>query len=246
MNASYGGGGFSKAERDALTALGNSGILFAAAAGNDGRNTDNTPNYPSGYNLTNMISVAATDSNDGLALFSNRGQLSVLMGAPGVGILSTTPSNTYSVFSGTSMSTPHIAGAAALLCAANPNLSVSQVRALLAFNGDLVSPLNSLTLTGRRLNVANSLQALNENDTTPPGTVGNFHVTSQGGRAVSVAWIASGDDGPVGKASLYDISFVDQFTGASIPLITLPPTDSGTLGNVPGGLHIPYRHTAGF
>ena len=62
LNASYGGGGFSKAEQDALTALGNSGILFVAAAGNDGRNTDIAPNYPSGYNLTNMISVAATDA----------------------------------------------------------------------------------------------------------------------------------------------------------------------------------------
>jgi len=60
LNASYGGGGFSQAERDALTALGQSGILFVAAAGNDGRNTDAAPNYPSGYNLTNMISVEAT------------------------------------------------------------------------------------------------------------------------------------------------------------------------------------------
>jgi subtilisin family serine protease len=244
LNASYGGGGFSKAEQDALTALGNSGILFAAAAGNDGRNTDAAPNYPSGYNLTNMISVEATDQNDARAGFSNFGAKSVLMGAPGVGILSTTPGNTYSVLSGTSMATPHVTGAAALVCAANPNVSINQLHALLAFNGDVIPALAGTTLTGRRLNVFKSIQALNEGDITPPGTVGNFRVTSQTGRAVSLAWTASGDDGALGQASLYDISFTDQFTGAVVPLTTIAPAASGSPQTVT--VNIPYRHTSGF
>jgi subtilisin family serine protease len=245
LNASYGGGGFSKAEQDALTALGNSGILFVAAAGNDGRNTDAAPNYPSGYNLTNMISVAATTQPDTLAGFSNFGAKSVLMGAPGVGILSTTPADTYSVFSGTSMATPHVAGAAALVCAANPNVSVNQLHALLAFNGDVIPALQgNVTLTGRRLNVFKSIQALNEGDTTPPGTAANFRVTSQTGRAINLAWTASGDDGPTGQASLYDISFTDQFTGAVIPLTTIAPAPSGSPQAVT--VNIPYRHTSGF
>src|SRR5262249_40135396 len=157
-----------------------------------------------------------TTQSDFLAGFSNFGARSVLMGAPGVSILSTTPANTYSSFSGTSMATPHVTGAAALLCAANASLSASKLRALLAFNGDSVPALQGTTLTGRRLNVFKSLQALNENDTTPPGTPANFRVTSQTGRAVNLAWTASGDDGAAGQASLYDISFTDQFTGASV------------------------------
>ncbi|HVS83068.1 MAG TPA: S8 family serine peptidase, partial [Pyrinomonadaceae bacterium] len=243
LNASYGGGGYSRAEADALGAVGQSGILFVAAAGNERRNTDNAGNYPSGYNLPNMISAAATDQNDQLAAFSNFGSHSVLMGAPGVGILSTTPNNTYSVFSGTSMATPHVTGAAALLCAANPNLSVNQLHALLAFNGDVVPALQGKTLTGRRLNVFKSLQALNENDTTPPGTVGSFRVTSQTGRTINLAWTASGDDGPAGQASLYDISFTDQFTGALIPLTTVAPAASGSPQTL--SVNIPYRHISG-
>ncbi|HLQ46428.1 MAG TPA: S8 family serine peptidase, partial [Planctomycetaceae bacterium] len=244
LNASYGGGGFSKAEQDALTALGSSGILFAAAAGNNARNTDTAPNYPSGYNLTNMISVAATDSNDNLAGFSNFGVRSVLMGAPGVSILSTTPNNTYSIFSGTSMATPHVVGAAALVCAANPNVNVNQLHALLAFNGDVIPALQGATLTGRRLNVFKSIQALNEGDVTSPGTVGNFRVTSQTGRTVNLAWNASGDDGAAGQASLYDISFTDQFAGAVIPLTTIAPAASGSPQTVT--VNLPYRHTSGF
>ena len=144
-----------------------------------------------------------------------------MLGAPGVGILSTIPGNAYQSFSGTSMATPHVTGAAALLCAANPNLSVSQLRALISFNGDLVPSLSGKTLTGRRLNVFKSLQAMNEGDTTPPGTVSNFEVTSQNGRTINLSWIASGDDGAAGQASLYDIGFVDRFSGAVVPLTSI-------------------------
>src|SRR5260370_26307083 len=142
-----------------------------------------------------MMSLAATDSNDTLAGFSNFGVRSVLIGAPGVSILSTTPNNTYSIFNGTSMSTPHVAGSAALLCAANPSLNVNQVRALLAFNGDLVPALQGKRLTGRRLNGFKSIQPLNEGDVTPPGTVASFQVTSQNARTYTLSWIASVSDG---------------------------------------------------
>jgi len=101
----------------------------------------------------------APDSNDALASFSHFGAASVHLGAPGVGILSTTANNTYSFFNGTSMATPHVAGAAALLLAANPNLTVQQLKSLLIFNGDQVASLSGKTLTGRRLSVANSFQA---------------------------------------------------------------------------------------
>src|SRR5438067_3525 len=243
LNASYGGGGYSQASADAINALGQSGILFVAAAGNDARNTDVQPNYPSDYSLSNVVSVAATNSSDTLASFSNFGTRTVLLGAPGVGILSTTPNNTYSFFSGTSMATPHVTGAAALLCAANPNLSVNQLRALLSFNGDVVSALQGQSLSGRRLNVFKSLQAMNEGDTTPPGTVGALQIASQNGRNVTLSWNASGDDGAAGQASLYDVSFIDQATSAVVPLTSLTPASSGAAQSI--NVNVPYRHTAG-
>lgn len=243
LNASYGGGGYSQAAADALNAVGQSGILFVAAAGNDNTDNDSHPHYPSNYSLSNVISVAATDQNDNRALFSNFGARSVMLGAPGVGILSTFPGNSYGFLSGTSMATPHVTGAAALLCAANPNLSVNQLRALLSFNGDQVPALQGKSLTGRRLNVFKSLQAMNEGDTTAPGTVAGFQITSQNGRRVNLSWTASGDDGPAGQASLYDISFVDQTTSAVVPFTTVAPAISGTTQSI--SVNLPYRHFSG-
>ena len=243
VNASYGGGGYSQAEADAISAMGQSGVLLVAAAGNDASNNDVHPYYPSAYSLPNVISVAATTNTDSLASFSNFGAHSVLMGAPGLGILSTEPGNTYGFLNGTSMATPHVAGAAALLCAANPNLSVNQLRALVAFNGDPISALQGRSLSGRRLNVFKSLQASNENDTTPPGTVTSLQVSSQNGRNLKLSWIASGDDGAAGQASLYDVSFIDQNTNAIVPLTGVAPLTSGSTQSVT--LNIPYRHTAG-
>ncbi len=243
VNASYGGGGYSQAEADALNAMGQAGVLFVAAAGNETSDSDAHPHYPSGYSLTNVISVAATTSTDTFAGFSNFGGHSVLMGAPGSGILSTLPNSNYGTLSGTSMASPHVAGAAALLCAANPNLSVNQLRALLAFNGDPTAALQGKSLTGRRLNVAKSLQAIGENDSTPPGTVTNLQAGSQNGRKIKLSWTASGDDGAAGQASLYDLSFVDQTTNAVVPLTSAAPVASGSSQNVT--VNIPYRHTAG-
>lgn len=247
LNNSYGGGGFSQSFFDAINALNQSGILFVAAAGNapdsPEPNNDLVPHYPSGYDAPNVISVAATDSNDALASFSHFGATSVDLGAPGVGILSTTTNNTYSFFNGTSMATPHVAGATALLLAQNPNLTVQQLKSLLIFNGDSVSSLAGKTLTGRRLNVANSFVALAENDTTPPGTVTNFHLNSQVGRALNVGWTSSGDDGAVGQASLYKLTFTDATTGTVIFLQSVFPSATGVTQSI--DVKLPYRHTNG-
>src|SRR2546428_13355604 len=90
-------------------------MLLVAAAGNNGANNDITPFYPATYNAPNVVAAAATDNNDMLASFSNFGATTVDLGAPGVDALSTTRNNTYSYFSGTSMATPHVARAAALV-----------------------------------------------------------------------------------------------------------------------------------
>jgi subtilisin family serine protease len=243
INASYGGGGYSQAAADAINALGQSGILFVAAAGNETANNDVTAHYPSNYGFSNVVAVASTTSTDSLSGFSNVGLQTVALGAPGTGILSTVPGNGYQTLSGTSMATPHVVGSAALLCAANPNLSVTQLRALLSFNGDPVPALQGKSLSGRRLNVFKSLQAMNEGDTTAPGTVGGFQLSAQNGRKMTLSWTASGDDGAAGQASLYDVSFVDQSTGAVVPMTSVIPATSGTQQTTT--LNLPYRHTAG-
>ncbi len=247
LNNSYGGGSFSQSFLDAITNLSQTGILFVAAAGNapDSPQPDNdiAPHYPGSYDVPNVISVAATDSVDALAGFSHFGLTTVHMGAPGANILSTTTNNGYTVFNGTSMATPHVAGAAALLLAANPNLTVTQLRSLLVFNGDPLASLAGKTTTGRRLNVGNSMQTLNQNDVTPPGTPTNFHVNSQVGRALNVGWTASGDDGAVGQASLYELSFTDGTTGTVILLKRINPATSGTTEAV--DIKLPYRHLSG-
>ncbi|MEP6819192.1 MAG: S8 family serine peptidase [bacterium] len=243
VNNSWGGGQFSQALLDAILGLNQAGILFVAAAGNDAANTDVSPHYPSSYDAPNVISVAATDSSDGLASFSNFGAQTVHLGAPGVSILSTERNNTYALESGTSMATPHVAGAAALLLSANPNLTVQQLKSLLVFNGDPVSSLNGKTLTGRRLNVGNSFQARAENDTTPPGTVTAFHLNTQNGRALNVGWTNSGDDGAAGQASLYQLSFTDGTTGTVINLKNVVPGASGVTQAL--DVKLPYRHTSG-
>lgn len=249
LNNSYGGSAFSQSFLDSINGLNQVGILFVAAAGNiddpsDSGNNDLVPHYPSSYSAPNVIAVASTDSSDNLAGSSHFGLSSVQLGAPGANILSTLPNNNYGFASGTSMASPHVAGAAALLLAANPNLTIQQLKSLLIFNGDLVPSLSGKTLTGRRLNVANSLQAMTVSDSTPPGTVVNFHVNlPQTGRTVNLGWTASGDDFASGQASLYQLTFIDSFTGAVVPLQAFAPPPSGTPQTI--DVKIPYGHTKG-
>jgi len=248
LNNSYGDDQFTQSFLDSINALNQSGILFVASAGNvEGFSTepdnDLVPHYPSGYAAPNVIGVASTGQTDNLASDSHYGAASVHMGAPGIGILSTTPGNTYSFLSGTSAATPHVAGAAALLLAQNPNLTIQQLKSILIYNGDLVPSLAGKTITGRRLNLANSVAAVAENDVIPPGTVSNLHVNSQTGRSFNLGWTASGDDGASGQASLYTISFTDASSGAVVFLKNVIPSASGVIQAV--DVKIPYRHIYG-
>ncbi|MGB0373136.1 MAG: S8 family serine peptidase [Opitutales bacterium] len=93
-NASYGGSSSSQTEIDALTAVGEAGIVFVAAAGNDNANNDNVASFPANYDIPTLLSVAATDFNDERAVFSNFGVQTVDIAAPGQDILSTFPTGT--------------------------------------------------------------------------------------------------------------------------------------------------------
>jgi subtilisin family serine protease len=164
---SWGGGGYSQSLKDAIDASADRNILFVAAAGNSGRNTDSSPAYPASYSSANIVSVAATDRNDGIASFSNYGVNSVDMGAPGVSILSTTPGNNYSYYSGTSMACPHVSGAAVLLKANNNGMTVADMKNALMYKSDAISSLNGRSASGSRLNIFKALSGEEEDDVEP-------------------------------------------------------------------------------
>lgn len=157
ISASWGSTQYSKALEDAIRAAGEAGILFVAAAGNDGSSNDSRPHYPSNYDLPNVISVAALDRNDQLASFSNFGTKTVHVAAPGKDILSTWLNSQYREASGTSMATPYVSGVAGLILAANPKIEVSKLRERILSSVDKIDSLNSKVKSGGRINAAKAL-----------------------------------------------------------------------------------------
>jgi subtilisin family serine protease len=159
-NNSWGGGGYSQGLRDAIERANAAGILFVAAAGNSGSDNDATASYPSGYDNTNIIAVAALASNGTLASYSQYGATTVDIGAPGSSIMSTVPVRSkgktvasYASYSGTSMATPHVTGAVALYAARNPGASATQIRNAIFSSATPTASLAGKVATGGRLNV---------------------------------------------------------------------------------------------
>jgi subtilisin family serine protease len=156
---SWGGDGFSQGLLDAINYGGSKGMLFVAAAGNSASDNDVNPFYPAAYDSPNVLAVAATNNTDGLAGFSNWGQSTVGLGAPGVNVLSTVPTGScplcspsgFAYLSGTSMATPHVSGAAALAAALNPGASAPELKALLIGSTDADPALAGKTISGGRL-----------------------------------------------------------------------------------------------
>jgi thermitase len=146
------GGGASTTLQTAVTNASNAGVTLIAAAGNDG---NATLNYPAAY--AQVVSVAATDTNDGRASFSNMNN-DVEIAAPGVNVLATVSGDTYTTMSGTSMSTPHVAGLAALLRGQNPTWTSAQVRARMnSCSDDLGSPGWDSSFGNGRINLGRAL-----------------------------------------------------------------------------------------
>ncbi|MCA1684067.1 MAG: S8 family serine peptidase, partial [Planctomycetia bacterium] len=126
-NAGFGAYGTSQALRDAIANAGNQGMVFVAGAGNDAVDTDLTPFYPASFHLATEIAVAAIDTNDQLASFSNYGPQTVDLGAPGTGIETTLAGGSYGQISGTSAAAPFVTGTVALAAAAHPTWTAGQL-----------------------------------------------------------------------------------------------------------------------
>jgi subtilisin family serine protease len=152
LSNSYGGGGFDTAMFQEIQSADAADMLFVAAAGNASSNNDSTPFYPASYNLPNVVSVAATDETDGLASFSNYGGTTVHLGAPGNNIYSTLPGSAYGYLSGTSMATPHVSGAAALILSAC-SLTTEQVVSTILNHVDVIPSLSGRVSSNGRLDV---------------------------------------------------------------------------------------------
>ncbi|MEP6595327.1 MAG: S8 family serine peptidase [Ginsengibacter sp.] len=157
-NNSWGGGGFSRSLKNAIERANAQNILFVAAAGNDGKNNDNTPHYPSSYTNSNVIAVASITKTGALSSFSDYGVASVDLGAPGSGIFSTLPgiNNTskYGSYDGTSMATPHVTGAAALYASTHPTATAADIKAAILNSVIATASLNGKCVTAGRLNVS--------------------------------------------------------------------------------------------
>ena len=188
LNNSWGGGGFSQALKDAIDAAGAAGIVFVAAAGNSGTDNDTTPQYPASYTSSNILAVINTDRSDLRASSSCYGLTSVDLGAPGTSILSCQPGGGYQLMSGTSMATPHVTGACALLLAANPLLTVEGIRQALLSTVDPTLP--GVCVSGGRMNLARALASAGAAWITvtpaggtnlPPGSAANLNVRFSAG-----------------------------------------------------------------
>ena len=152
-------------------AVSDAGVVLVVAAGNEYQNLDNPQgpgsdpddpaydyrgklNYPACFHFANMITVASITSTTSRSNFSNYSPTYVQLAAPGSAILSTTKDNGYSPGSGTSMATPHVAGAAALIAAAHPGETAGQIRARILNNTTTNANLTGKVTTGGHLNVA--------------------------------------------------------------------------------------------
>jgi subtilisin family serine protease len=159
INCSFGSSSKSKSLQNEVDYAQNKGVLLVVAAGNSTQDIDHEPSYPASFTRSNILVVAAITATNTLASFSNYGAKNVDVGAPGNNIVSTYPTSTYKLLSGTSMATPYVTAAVAMLHEQNSALSYSKLRSLIK---DHVVPSPALagkTVTGGQLDVAAALAA---------------------------------------------------------------------------------------
>ncbi|MDD5064748.1 MAG: S8 family serine peptidase [Phycisphaerae bacterium] len=175
LNASWGTQDYSQSLMDKICVAGEAGVLFVACAQNQANfsslNNDIRPIYPASYDLDNIIAVLATNHNDGIWSGSHYGATSVDLGAPGSDILSCVPGGDYESWDGTSMATPYVAGACALIWSRNQSLNYLQVRDIILNTVDPIQALNGKCVTGGRLNLYKAITAVPALDLTKADNV---------------------------------------------------------------------------
>ncbi|MEM9158551.1 MAG: S8 family serine peptidase [Verrucomicrobiota bacterium] len=158
-NNSYGSSGTNQSSRSEIRNQQDAGILFVAAAGNDGDDMDTGgSNFPAGYPLDIIISVANSRQDDTISTGSNYGAISVDISAPGTDVFSTYTGSSYQELTGTSMSSPMVAGAVALLKSDEPDLTWQQAKQRILDSADPIPSHEGRTVTGGRLNLAAALE----------------------------------------------------------------------------------------
>lgn len=160
---------------EAIERAGQKGIVFVAAAANDGKSNDTREVYPANAGLPNVISVAASDKNDAKPTWSNYGRAKVDMASPGAAILSTLPNNKYGELSGTSMATPLVAGMVALLLA--QSVSIGQQFNAVEFKALLQAHSQKVqieTACNCRVSAESAMTAVVENTLTVVPNAGSF------------------------------------------------------------------------
>lgn len=225
------------------------GVIMVAAAANDGKNNDQVSVYPA--NAANLISVAASDSEDKKPSWSNYGQKKVHVAAPGAKIYSTLPlkKGKYGELSGTSMATPLVAGLVALMKSVDPDLTLNQARALLQNTGVAV---DIKTACDCRVDASQAVgAALNKKFSTVPAAAtidvgGKLQFSAYGGKA---PFTYSSSD-----VAVASISVTGELSGVAKGKVTVSMTDADgksatsksiwvgeAAGAPPGGAECPFQ-----
>lgn len=234
ISVSYAIDGYTQALKEAVQRAGAHDVIYCNSAGNNGQ--QDPPRQTLRQECPNVIFVAASDHNDNLADFSNYGSL-IEIAAPGVNILSTVPTNSYAFFDGTSMATPHVAGAAGVVRAMFPNLTARQTLDRLILTADVKSSLSPF-IPGGRLNLQNAL----DTDSVPPSNPTNLTWLAYSSQSLKIRFNGSGDDGVVGQAERYDIRISPNpitnlnYTFAKQVPIAITPVNAGVpiTAEIPG------------
>jgi len=233
----------SQAEKDAIKAAGDSGVLFVAAAGNYGCNNDVYPFYPASHPLPNIISVAASDQNDNKPSWSNYGANSVHVAAPGVNIYSTirTALGSYGYMRGTSMASPFVAGLAGLIASYKPDYAPLAIREAILLSVDQKPSFTNKLLSNGRINAYNAL-ALNL-ITIPPLAPTYLQARKISNNQIDLTW--------VDNSSVENNYVVERKTGVNGSYIKLTAQPANTTSysdtsvNVTEGTAYYYRVKAG-